>query len=73
MCVGGRGTGGNGRGLEEGYATRPLISPLSPPHCFIYNGVGGRGDRGGLGGNGGEGVRGWSWLRDHNIFVFLYF
>ena len=23
MCVGGRGTGGNGRGLEEGYAARP--------------------------------------------------
>ena len=52
MCVGGRGTGGNGRGLEEGYATRPHNIPIIPPHTVFFTMVWGGGGLGRVRGRG---------------------
>ena len=53
QCVwGGRGTGGNGRGLEEGYATRPPNIPLIPPHTVLFTMVWGGGGQGRVRGRG---------------------
>ena len=46
VCGGEGGQEGMGGDWKRDTLLDPLISPLSPPHCFIYNGVGGGGGQG---------------------------